>query len=131
EGMDAAIVDVESAAAEAVADEVRAKGRKAIALRCDVSERASGRDMAGRVLAELGAVHVVCNNAGVVSARPAPEMTEADWDWVMGVALEGVIYGVQAFLPGFVAQGEGHFVNTASIAGLVPAAAPNILSYTV
>ena len=131
EGMSVAVVDVDPAAAEAVAGEVRAAGQKAMAAVCDVSDRAAVRGLADAVRAELGGAHIVCNNAGVVASRPTYEMTDGDWDWVLGVDLMGVVNGIQAFLPGMVAAGEGgHIVNTASIAGLVPAAAPNIISYT-
>jgi len=74
---------------------------------------------------------VLCNNAGVVAFRRAQEMSDSDWDWVVGVDLMGVIYGVQAFLPTIVAQGEGgHVVNTSSIAGMIAGATPGIASYT-
>jgi NAD(P)-dependent dehydrogenase (short-subunit alcohol dehydrogenase family) len=63
---------------------------------------------------------VVCNNAGVGGGfGPMWTLTRADWEWALGVNLWGVIHGVRAFVPGMVAQGEGHVVNTASIAGLV------------
>ena len=66
----------------------------------------------------FGAVHVVCNNAGVSAGGPTWEHSLADWAWVLGVNLWGVIHGVKAFTPTFLAQGEGHVVNTASMAGL-------------
>ncbi len=130
EGMDVAIADVEMGPAASVAEEVRAKGRRAITVACDVSDRNAVGQLCERVYAEFGVAHVVCNNAGVVDSRPTYEMSESDWDWVLGVDLYGVIHGVQAFLPRMVAEGgEGHIVNTASITGLVPWAAPGIISY--
>ncbi len=130
EGMDVAIGDIEPDAAGRVADEVRAKGRRAAAVACDVTDLASMRALAAAARTELGGAHVLCNNAGVVAGKPTAEMSESDWAWVLGVDLHGVVNGLQAFLPELVAQGEGHVVNTSSIAGLVPLAAPNIISYT-
>ncbi len=130
EGMDIAIGDIESGPAEAVAEAVRAKGWRAIAVTCDVTDIASVRALAARTKAELGGAHVVCNNAGVVANSPSAQMSDTDWSWVLGVDLEGVVNGIQAFLPGLVEQGDGHMVNTSSIAGLIPLAAPGIISYT-
>ncbi len=130
EGMAIAIGDIERESAEAVADEVRAKGQRAIAVRCDVTDLDSVRALAEATKAGLGAFHVVCNNAGVVAGGPTPGLDAADWAWVLDVDLQGVVNGVLAFLPGLVEQGEGHIVNTASIAGLIPVAAPGVISYT-
>ncbi|MCY3603873.1 MAG: SDR family NAD(P)-dependent oxidoreductase [Chloroflexi bacterium] len=130
EGMDIAIGDIEAGPGEAVAEEVRAKGRRAISVTCDVTDLDSVRALAKTTKAELGAYHVVCNNAGVISGGPTTEMSAAEWDWVLDVDLQGVVNGVIAFLPGLVEQGEGHIVNTASIAGLVPMAAPGVINYT-
>ncbi len=130
EGMDISIGDIETEAGAAVAEEVRARGRRAISVVCDVTDLDSVRALAETTKAELGAYHVVCNNAGVISGGPTAEMSAAEWDWVLDVDLQGVVNGVIAFLPGLVEQGEGHIVNTASIAGLVPMAAPGVINYT-
>lgn len=130
EGMDVAIGDIETEPGERVADEVRAKGRRALAVACDVTDAASVRALAASAREALGGAHVVCNNAGVVAGKQTADMSDADWDWVLSVDLQGVVNGLQAFLPGLVAQGEGHVVNTGSIAGLVPMAAPNVIAYT-
>ena len=95
-----------------------------------MTDIASVRALAARTKAELGGAHVVCNNAGVVANSPSAQMSDTDWSWVLGVDLEGVVNGIQAFLPGLVEQGDGHMVNTSSIAGLIPLAAPGIISYT-
>ena len=129
EGMDVALADVDMAAAESVADDLRALGVRAITRKVDVSDRAQVGAFADAVFEQLGGCHILCNNAGVVVFRPAHEMSDADWDWVVGVDLLGVIYGIQAFLKRMVAQGEGgHIVNTSSINGVVPL--PGIASYT-
>ena len=84
EGMDVAIGDIESGPAERVADEVRAKGRRAIAVTCDVADAASVRALAEATRSELGGAHVVCNNAGVVVGKPSAQMSDGDWAWVLG-----------------------------------------------
>ncbi len=120
-GMNTVLADVDMAAAESVAEECRALGVKALALPCNVTDRASVKAVADRAFAEFGGVHVLCNNAGVVTFKPTADLTDSDWDWVMGVDLDGVINGLLAFLPRIVAQGEGgHIVNTSSSAGLYP-----------
>ena len=115
EGMNVVIGEIDmDAAAEAVAA-VEAHGVRAIAVENDVSSRASMQALADATYDAFGGCHVLCNNAGVVTFKLAQDMTEDDWDWVLGVDLYGVIYGIQAFLPGMVAAGEGgHIVNTAS-----------------
>jgi NAD(P)-dependent dehydrogenase (short-subunit alcohol dehydrogenase family) len=75
--------------------------------------------VADAALKEFGAVHVACNNAGVtIQSKGIWEVTPEEWDWIRGVNLDGVVYGIQTFLPIIRSQGgEGHIVNTASIAG--------------
>ncbi len=120
EGMNVVIADVEMETAAKTAAEVEAKGVRCITVETDVSSRASVGNLADRAFAEMGGVHVLCNNAGVVSMGPAHQLTDHDWDWVIGVDLLGVIYGIQAFLKRMVDQDEAcHIVSTASIAGLV------------
>ena len=121
QGMDIAIADVDMAAADATAGEIRAKGVRALTATVDVTDRAAMGAFADRVFGELGGAHILCNNAGVSTFVPAHELSDADWNWVVGVDLLGVIYGVQAFLPRMLQQGQGgHIVNTSSIAGQVP-----------
>ena len=131
EGMDIAIADVEQTAADSVAAEVRALGRRALAARVDVTDRAAMGAFADSVYSELGSCDILCNNAGVVTFKPVPQMVDADWDWVVGVDLLGVIYGLQAFLGRMAKAGRGgHVVNTSSIAGILAGATPGIASYT-
>jgi len=87
----------------------------AVCTRVDVSRAADVDAFA----ASLKEVHVVCNNAGVSPSGPVWENTLNDWQWALGVNLWGVVHGVRAFVPRLVAQGEGHVVNTASVAGLI------------
>src|SRR5215510_11795126 len=93
EGMKVVLADVEEKALAAAAEGIKAKGAKAIAVRTDVSKPAEIDALAKKTLDAFGAVHVVCNNAGVASAGNSWELTLEDWQWVLGVNLWGVIYG--------------------------------------
>ncbi len=129
EGMHVALADVDEANLSRAADEVRARGVKALTQRVDVSKGEEVDALAERAAAELGGAHLVCNNAGVSPLGAAWENTLADWRWALGVNLWGVIHGVRAFAPRFIAQDEGHIVNTASVAGLI--APPGMGIYNV
>jgi NAD(P)-dependent dehydrogenase (short-subunit alcohol dehydrogenase family) len=119
EGMKVVMADVEAAALDQAAAAVRSKAPAVLAVRVDVSSAEDVERLAYETYAEFGAAHVVCNNAGVAVLGAAHEHSLADWQWVMGVNLWGVIHGVRAFVPRMLAGGdEGHIVNTASIAGL-------------
>ena len=119
-GMRVALLDVEAGAVRAAATQVAATGAEAHAIVVDVSDRASMAAAAAETLTRFGRVDVLCNNAGVSVAGTVDRMHPADWDWVLGVNLLGVVNGLHAFLPHIRAHGEGgHIVNTASIAGLV------------
>lgn len=119
EGMHVALADIDQASLDVTAAELRMLGVEAIGIRTDVSKAAEVDALAARVVAELGGVHVVCNNAGISPLGAAWENTLADWEWMLGVNLWGVIHGVRAFTPLLLAQDEGHIVNTASVAGLI------------
>src|SRR6478609_4697509 len=115
EGMNVVIADVEEPALEATAAELGVVG-----VRTDVSDEASVQALAAAAVERFGTVHVVCNNAGVMSSADPWFGPLSAWTWLLGVNLWGVIHGVRAFLPVLAAQAEGHIVNTASIAGLYP-----------
>jgi NAD(P)-dependent dehydrogenase (short-subunit alcohol dehydrogenase family) len=119
EGMDLALADVDAESLSSVESEVREKGVRAFSMRVDVSKAAEVAAFAARTAKDLNAVHVVCNNAGVSPLGAVWESTLADWQWILGVNLWGVIHGVRAFTPRLIAQNEGHIVNTASVAGLI------------
>ena len=119
EGMDVALADVDQANLSSVEDEVQAKGVRAITLKVDVSQAGQVEAFRDQTLARLGAIHVVCNNAGVSPLGAVWENTPADWQWILGVNLWGVINGVRAFTRYLIAQNEGHIVNTASVSGLI------------
>jgi NAD(P)-dependent dehydrogenase (short-subunit alcohol dehydrogenase family) len=119
EGMSVVLCDIRADRLDSALAEVRALGAKAIAVPTDVSDRASVEQAARRTIEAFGAVHVVCNNAGVtMHGKSVADLAPKEWDWVIGVNLYGVIHGVQIFLPLIRRHGgEGHIVNTASIAG--------------
>ncbi len=121
EGMKVVLADIEQNALDEAEAAFRANGATVLAVRCDVSKGADVEALAKRAVDQFGAIHVVCNNAGVVPpAGPVWERTEADWKWVLGANLWGVIHGVRTFVPIMIEQGvEGHVVNTASLAGLI------------
>jgi NAD(P)-dependent dehydrogenase (short-subunit alcohol dehydrogenase family) len=122
EGMKVVMADVEAAALDQAAAVVRARAAAVLATRVDVSRAEEVERLAAETYATFGAAHVVCNNAGVAVIGAVHEHTLADWQWVMGVNLWGVIHGVRAFVPRMLAGGdEGHIVNTASMAGLTTA----------
>lgn len=123
EGMKVVLADIEQEALDAAVKEMTREEHQAIGVVTDVSKPGALDELAKRAYDEFGAVHVLCNNAGVAGGGIGPlwEASLKDWQWVMGVNLWGVIHGVHSFLPRMVASGEeGHVVNTASIMGLTP-----------
>ena len=119
DGMKVVVADVETAALETTGRELAARGADVLTVRTDVSKAEDVAALAERTLARFGKVHVVCNNAGVSVGGPMWEHTLADWEWVLGVNLWGVVHGVRTFVPIMLRQGEpAHVVNTASLAGL-------------
>lgn len=120
EGMKVVLADIEVAALEKAEDALRSQGANLLAVPTDVSKADSVAALAEKTLAHFGAVHLLCNNAGVAVGGPIWQASVADWEWVLGVNLWGVIHGIRTFVPLMLAQNEpAHIVNTASIAGLV------------
>ena len=129
DGMKVVLADIQADALDDAVAEVTATGAEAIGVVTDVSDAAAIEALAAATIDAYGAVHVVHNNAGVVTAGPLETLTDDDWNWVLGVDLWSVIYGIRTFLPLIREAGEGHIVNTASTAGLQ--ANPNIGPYNV
>ncbi len=129
EGMKLALADVEGPALDAAAKELQQDGAEVLARRTDVSRWEEVEALAAETFERFGTAHVVCNNAGVVTAGNVEELTLDDWEWVLGVNLWGVIHGVKAFLPRLLEQDEGHILATSSTAGLI--ASPSIGPYNV
>ena len=119
-GAHVALSDIEPGALERARAEIAGMGVRAIGIPLDVSDADAVARAADTVEREFGKVHIVCNNAGISLGNvPLLEMTKAQWDWIFGVNLFGVVHGVQVFVPRIRRHGEGgHIVNTASMAGL-------------
>jgi NAD(P)-dependent dehydrogenase (short-subunit alcohol dehydrogenase family) len=123
EGMNVLIADIEAGKLAVAAAELGVPH-----LPVDVSDSDQVAALAERAVAEFGAVHVVCNNAGIGPMAPLAELNLADWEWMLGVNLRGVIHGVTHFLPILRRNLEGgHFLNTGSMASLMPV--PGLATY--
>ena len=131
EGMKVVLADIEAPALERAAAALRDKAPGLLQTRVDVSRAEDVERLAAETYTAFGAAHVVCNNAGVAVLGAVHEHTLADWQWVMGVNLWGVIHGVRSFVPRMLAGGdEGHVVNTASMAGLTTSAYMSVYDVT-
>jgi short-subunit dehydrogenase len=122
-----ALVDVNEAGLAAVADGVRALGRKVSVHVADVANRARMERLPGEVKAEHGHVHVVVNNAGVAISGSLLDQSLDDFAWIVGINFWGVVYGCKLFLPLLLAEEEAHIVNLSSLFGLV--GVPTQISY--
>jgi len=119
EGMRVVMADIEEPALAEAADLLGGRGAAVLPVPTDVARDDQVDALRDRALEAFGAVHVVCNNAGVSgTGRPLWEMSRRDWEWVLGVNLWGVINGVRSFVPVLLEQDAGHVVNTASLAGV-------------
>lgn len=134
-GMKLILADVDLAALSSTQAELQAQGASVLAVACDVRRAADVQALADAAMQQHGAVHLLFNNAGVGPGGLIWESSEADWEWVLGVNLWGVIHGVRIFTPLMLASAKadqdyrGHIVNTASMAGLLNA--PNMGVYNV
>jgi NAD(P)-dependent dehydrogenase (short-subunit alcohol dehydrogenase family) len=131
-GMKLVLADIETAALQRALAQVQAQDAQAIAVTVDVADAASVERLADAAYGAFGAVHLLCNNAGVTAPallQPTWENSLQDWHWVMAVNLMGVVHGVRCFVPRMLAGGEeGHIVNTASVAGLLTGSGPYFAS---
>jgi len=124
-GMHLVLADVQQQALAETAAALEAQGAQVLAMPCDVRKGEQVEALAAAAMARFGAVHLVFNNAGVGAGGLIWESSQADWEWVLGVNLWGVIHGVRVFTPLMLASAqkdpdyEGHIVNTASMAGLL------------
>jgi NAD(P)-dependent dehydrogenase (short-subunit alcohol dehydrogenase family) len=119
EGMHVVMADVEEPALSKAADALAGSGASVLPVVTDVADRAAVEALRDAAVSAFGAVHLVCNNAGVGGPHgPLWECPEGEWDWVLGVNLGGVINGVRTFMPVLLAQDAGHMMNTASIFGV-------------
>ncbi len=133
EHMKVVLADVESGPLHEAAATLAESG-DVLAVRTDVADRAQVEHLRDAALEHFGIVNVVCNNAGVGAGGLLTDCPPENWRWVLDVDLFGVIWGVQAFLPHLLSHGDGHIVNTGSIASLIsfPGMGPyNVAKYGV
>lgn len=126
-GMNVVVADIDTDKAESVAADI---GEQAIAAQVDVSSLASVEALRDTAIDQFGAVHLVCNNAGVWIGALMQDADIKDWQYLINVNLYGVIHGIKAFLPLLLEQGEGHIVNTASMGGLISGPPEGLYSTT-
>jgi NAD(P)-dependent dehydrogenase (short-subunit alcohol dehydrogenase family) len=117
-GMKVVLADIEESALKETEAAMGAAGADVCSVVTDVSVGSSVEELRDEALERFGAVQLVHNNAGVAVGGAMWTVSEADWTWVLGVNLWGVIHGIRTFVPVMLEQGEGHVVNTASLAGL-------------
>ena len=132
EGMNVVLADIEQEALDVQVQQLQQEERNVLGVTVNTMRREALEDLRDRTIAEFGNIHILCNNAGVTSREDAGlgagnglrtvwEVPDSTWDWVMGVNFWGVLYGLQVFMPHMHGHGEeGHIVNTASVAGLIP-----------
>jgi len=114
------LADVDAEALVQAERALAAQGAPVLAVETDVTRRESVAALAGRACERFGAVHLLCNNAGIAVAGPLVGADPGDWQAAMAINFWGVVHGIDAFLPSMLERGEGgHVVNTASMAGLV------------
>ena len=114
------LADLDEPALAGAVRELEKSGAQALGVATDVSKPASVEALAEATLRRFGAVHIVCNNAGIATFGPIAKATRKDWEFTMNVNFWGVVNGVQTFVPRLIDQNQGgHVVNTASMAGLV------------
>jgi NAD(P)-dependent dehydrogenase (short-subunit alcohol dehydrogenase family) len=128
-GMKVVLADVREEPLQEAAAELRDGGAPAIAVRTDVTQLDEVEALAAAALEAFGAVHVLCNNAGVGLFKPLAKTTMDDWRWTLNVDLWGPIHGVATFLPIIEREDEGHINSTSSMAGLL--AVPRLGAYNV
>ncbi|MYB23203.1 MAG: SDR family NAD(P)-dependent oxidoreductase [Chloroflexi bacterium] len=134
EGMNVVLADIESGALQTAVTRLEQQERNVVGFQVNTMRRETLEQVRDQAIERYGKIHVLCNNAGVTSRRdgglgagtgavPVWEVPDSTWDWVMGVNFWGVLYGLQVFVPSMIEHGEdGHIVNTASVAGLIPGA---------
>jgi NAD(P)-dependent dehydrogenase (short-subunit alcohol dehydrogenase family) len=118
-GCHVAISDVNEQGLAETAERCRAHGVRVKTTRLDVAQREAVHAWADEVARELGAVHIIINNAGVSLGATVEDTRYEDFEWLMNINFWGVVYGTKAFLPHLKAAGEGHIVNVSSVFGLI------------
>lgn len=129
EGMRLVLADIDEVTMRSTEAALAEGGADVMTVVCDTSSEVEVQRLADEAMRRFGGAHVLCNNAGVVGKGDAWRGPMSNWEWVVGINLYGVVHGIRAFLPIMEDQGEGHIVNTASMAGLV--AVPGHAPYNV
>ncbi len=119
DGMKLVLADLDEAMLAETVQELEASGAEVIGARCDVAKLEDVEALAQTALDRFGAVHVLCNNAGVGIPTATHKIKLEDWHWIINVDLWGPIHGVKVFLPLMEEQGVGHINTTSSFAGLI------------
>ena len=127
-GCDVAIADIDLDNAKKVAADIQDMGRKAVAVKVDVSNWDQVQAMVDKTIKELGSLDIAVNNAGVISIKSVEDLTEKDWDHVLDVNAKGVFLCSKAEIPHMKKQNWGRIINTASIAG--KAGFPDLAHYS-
>ena len=117
DGAQVAVADVDGASAERVGAEATALGRRAVAIRVDLTRRPEVEAMVGRAVSELGSVDILVNNAGWDKVEPFLESDEDTWDRIIALNFKALLYTCRAVVPGMVERGGGRIVNIGSDAG--------------
>ena len=117
-GMKVVLADIERSTLDDAVAALEVHGAEVLGVPTDVSDGAAVEALRDAAIDRFGTVHVVCNNAGVGTGGLSWDQSIEDWEWVLGVNLYGIVHGIRAFMPVLLEQGEGHVVNTASMAGL-------------
>ena len=126
EKMQVVLADIEEEALEKTVESLRQYQHRVIGVKTDVLIEESIKELFSKATEEYGNIHILCNNAGIGANsgnKAIWEIEKQDWDWVMGVNYQGVLKGIQTFLPHMIEHGEeGHVLTTVSLAGLLPGA---------
>ena len=129
-GLKVMLADIEEDALHVALADLQGAGADVRGVVSDVSDRSAVHRAAGETLKAFGKVHILCNNAGVLASGQMESIPPREWEWVIGVNVMGMIYGVEAFLPLIKSHGEGgHIVNTSS-ATAMSSAPPGAGPYT-
>jgi NAD(P)-dependent dehydrogenase (short-subunit alcohol dehydrogenase family) len=130
EGVELVLADIDGDRLAQEAEHLRSSGSHVEVVVTDVGDPLAVQALAERTISRFGSVHIICNNAGILRGGRVWEVSLNDWDAVLRVDLMGVIYGLRSFVPLLLASGEeGHVVNVASMASVVPV--PGISPYNV
>ena len=126
EKMQVVLADIEEEVLEKTVENLRQYQYRVIGIKTDVLVEDSITELFAKAKEEYGNIHILCNNAGIGAnsgTKAIWEIEKNDWDWVMGVNYQSVLYGLQTFIPHMLEHGEeGHVVTTVSLAGLLPGA---------